>query len=169
MNICKSSKELYLYTNAGFVIIDIVGDLPGVRTMQYHPEGIANILSHTCTVTDNGFEVDYSSHPDENRNRDLVYRIETSEGRKLRFSPNSKGLHSLNCLTYFGAGKKGFVFGNKVIKKIEGSNKNFNKRYVKQAETLCCFQHNSGHPSDATLHQTTIKMESKIVISCLRI
>ena len=90
LNICKSSKELYLYKNAGCIIIDVVRDLLGVGTVWYHPKGNANILSDTCTVADNGFEVDYSSCPDENSNRDLAYRIKTCEGRTLRFSTNSK-------------------------------------------------------------------------------
>ena len=159
LNIYKSSKELYLYTNnAGCIIIDMVGDLPGVGTVWYHPKGIINILSHTYTVADNGFEVDYSSQPDENSDRNLAYHIETSEDRTLQFSPNSKGLHCLDCSSYFGAGKKGFVFGNKItqtetiptsqkgvalnnngveaIKTIEGNKNNFNKRDVKQAEAL---------------------------------
>ena len=101
-----------------------------------------------------------------------MYRIETSEGRTLCFSPNSKVLHCLDCTSYFGTGKEGFVFGNKVtqtemiptsqkgvslnnngveaIKTIKGNTKNFNKRDVKQAEALRRIQHVSGHPSDAT-------------------
>jgi hypothetical protein len=41
-------------------IIDKVGDLPGVGTVWYHLEGIANVLSN-ARVAENGFEVDYSS------------------------------------------------------------------------------------------------------------
>ena len=79
VNIRKFPKELYLYTNAGCVIIDMVGDLPGVGTVWYHPKGIANIFSHTKTVADNGFEVDYLSRPDENEKRDSAYCIKTNE------------------------------------------------------------------------------------------
>jgi hypothetical protein len=59
-NIRTSKKKLHLYTNAGMVIIDKVGDLPGVGAVWYHPEGIANVLSN-ARVLENGFEVDYSS------------------------------------------------------------------------------------------------------------
>jgi hypothetical protein len=62
-NIRVSKKKLYLYTNAGMVTIDKIGDLPGVGTVWYHPEGISNVLSNT-RVLENGFKVDYSSRKD---------------------------------------------------------------------------------------------------------
>jgi hypothetical protein len=144
-----SEKKLHLYTNAGMVVIDKIGDLPGVGTVWYHPEGIANVLSN-ARVPKNGFEVDYSSQKDSKGYRDPAYRIETREGIKLRFIPNEKGLHFLDCTHYFGVGKTGCVFrkavnpgeignlksedsginlnnnGTEAIATIEGSKKNFN-------------------------------------------
>lgn len=85
----------------------------------------------------------------------------------------------LDCSSYFGAGNKGFVFGDKVvqtkmgatptqqngvafnikgveaIKILEGNKKNFCKKDVKQAEPLRQIQHVSGNPSDATLLHAT--------------
>jgi hypothetical protein len=157
------------------VIIDKVGDLPGVGTVCYHPQGIANVQSN-AHVLENGFEVDYSSRKDSNGYRDPAYRIETREGIKLRFIPNEKGLHFLDCIQYFGVGKTGYVFGKAVtpgkelkskesgvnlssngveaITTIEGSKKNFNQRDVKRAEATRRFQHVAGHLSDKTIRHT---------------
>jgi hypothetical protein len=112
-NIRTSKKKLHLYTNAGMVVIDKTGDLPGVGAVWYHPERIANVLSNARGL-ENGFEVDYSSRKDSTGYRDPAYIIETREGIKLRFIPNEKGLHFLDFTQYFGVGKTGCVFGNAV-------------------------------------------------------
>jgi hypothetical protein len=68
-NIRISEKKLHLYTNAGMVVIDKIGDLPGVGAVWYHPEGIANVLSN-ARVLENELEVDYSSQKDSKGSRD---------------------------------------------------------------------------------------------------
>ena len=44
-NIRESKKTLHLFTNAGKVVQNQEGDLPGLGTVWYHPDGIANMLS----------------------------------------------------------------------------------------------------------------------------
>ena len=108
-----------------------------------------------------------------------MYCIKHCEGRVLRYTPNEKDLHCLDCLSYLGAGNKGFIFGDEVIqtkmgatptqqkgvafnikgveaiKTMEGNKKIFCKKDMKQAEALRPFKHVSGHPSDATLLNAT--------------
>ena len=44
----------------------------------------------------------------------MKYDCVTAEGAKYTFSPNKEGLHVLDCTKYFGIGKDGYIFGNKI-------------------------------------------------------
>ena len=77
------------------------GDMPGLGVCWYYAEGIANVISQAKAVRENGFEIDYSTRKDKNGSRDLTFHVETKEGRKLKFIPSKKGLHVLDCKSYF--------------------------------------------------------------------
>mmetsp|Transcript_13563 Transcript_13563/g.31684 ORF Transcript_13563/g.31684 Transcript_13563/m.31684 type:complete len:185 (-) Transcript_13563:43-597(-) len=47
VNVRKIKRKVELHTNAGSIIIDEVGELPGVGTVWVHQEGIANIYATT--------------------------------------------------------------------------------------------------------------------------
>ena len=91
---------------------------------------------------------------------------------KLKFVPNKKGLHVLDCKSHFGPGKDGCVFGKQIIMEankpdvkgvsfvgrgikaiatIAGNKSNYTNREVKQAKATRQFQHVAGHLSDDTL------------------
>ena len=134
------------------------------------------MISQAKAVRENGFETDYSTRQDENGSRDFTFHVETMEGQKLKVVPSKKGLHVLNCKSYFGHGKDGCVFGKlivssisvpttkgvslvskgvEVIATIAGSKSNYTNRDVKRAKVTRCFQHVAGHLSDHTLICTT--------------
>ena len=110
-NTRKLSQILCLYTNTGCTQVGIEGDLPGVGVAWQHKDGILNELIQSKAIRENGFEVKCLSRQDRTRSQDLVYHVETKEGRKLQFTPNKKGIHVLDCKSYFGAGKDGCLFG----------------------------------------------------------
>ena len=61
--------------------------------------------------------------------------------------------------------QKGVVMKNesvKATKSMKGNKKNFNKKDVNRAEALQWFQHVGGHPSDATIHHSTMTNGIKI-------
>jgi hypothetical protein len=44
-NIQKHDSYMDIHCNAGVASMNLLGDLPGYRTVWFHPNGIANILS----------------------------------------------------------------------------------------------------------------------------
>jgi hypothetical protein len=180
VNIRQSKMTLVLRTQAGECRISMIADLPGVGTVWYYPNGVANILSQHRMVVNSGWDVDYSSRTYKKSGdiRDLKYECVTSEGIKLVFAPNKEGLHILDCTKYFGVGKQGFVFGKTIIDNktndglamchnvtgvpaatdlkdaidtVEKSKQNFSKRDQNRADRVRRFQHVAAHPSDETI------------------
>eukprot|EP00536_Pseudo-nitzschia_multiseries_P010467 jgi/Psemu1/26038/gm1.26038_g len=138
-NIRKTTKTLELHANTGTAIIDEVGDLPGVGTVQ----------------------VDYTSRPSKAGLRDKPFRVETPGGSELCFEPDGRGLYYLDCKPYFhmepNRDQIPITLMNQAISTVEGNKLNFTNRDVKQAEALRLFQHISAHHSDATLIAMTTK------------
>ena len=68
-------------------------------------------------VVNSGWDVDYSTKLFRKSGdiKDLKYDCVTSEGAHVMFTPNKQGLHVLDCRKYFGLGKSGCVFGNRII------------------------------------------------------
>eukprot|EP00536_Pseudo-nitzschia_multiseries_P010272 jgi/Psemu1/25476/gm1.25476_g len=100
VNVWKTHKKLDLHTNARSVVIDEVGELPGVGTVWLHRNGVANILSFHALQNVNHFEIDYSTWPNQ-------------QGR--RFQPDGRGLYYLDFANYFGCGKANTVFRTNVV------------------------------------------------------
>jgi hypothetical protein len=179
INIRPSKMTLVLRTQAGECRINMIADLPGVGTVWYYPNGVANILSQHRLVVNSGWDIEYSSkkYRETNNTMDLKYDCITSEGIELSFPPNKDGLHILDCTKYFGVGKQGYVFGKNVIDNktnnglamchnitgvtenkvndaidtVEKSKQNFSKRDQLRASRVRRFQHVAAHPSDATI------------------
>jgi len=57
----NSNWTLVLQTLSGVCRINQVGDLPGVGTVWYHPQGSANIFSRYRMVTQSKWRVSYNS------------------------------------------------------------------------------------------------------------
>ena len=94
-NVRKCKWTLRLQTQAGDCKIDHVADMPGVGTVWFYADGIANILSQHRMATLSNWGIDYSTRVyrlsgDE---ADLSYNVTTSEGIKCRFHPTAEGLH----------------------------------------------------------------------------
>jgi hypothetical protein len=125
MNIRKSRVALRLRTQAGECRIDHIADLPGVGTVWYYPNGVANILSQHRMVVNSGWNIEYSSkkYRETNDLSSLRYECITSEGTKCSFIPNKDGLHVMDCTEYFGIGKSGYIFGKKIVDNNVGGGK----------------------------------------------
>ena len=48
-----------LKTQAGICRIDQIADLPGVGTVWFYPEGVANILSMNKLIMGSGWDIDF--------------------------------------------------------------------------------------------------------------
>ena len=179
INIRRSKMTLLLRTQAGNCRINMIADLPGVGTVWYYPEGVANILSQHRMVVNSKWDIDYNSklYKKTGNTRDLKYNCVTAEGIELSFSPNKDGLHILDCSNYFGVGKQGYVFGKTIIDNetnngtamchnitgvpetdvsdaidtIKKSKQNFSTRDQQRANRVRRFQHVAAHPSDDTI------------------
>ena len=105
--------------NLECVKLIIIADLPGLGTVWFYPEGVANILLQHRIEVNSGFSVEYSTKRIiKTRNKqDLSYNCETSKGVKVYFMPTEQDLHVLNCAKHFGLNKPGYVFGKKIIDK----------------------------------------------------
>ena len=105
---------LLLKTQAGECRVNKIGDLPGVGTVWYYPDGSANILSAHRMVIHSGWSVNYSTDKflKTNRIKDLAYECTTNEGVKVCFRPTKQGLYIMDCSKYFEAGvTQPHVFG----------------------------------------------------------
>ena len=175
VNIRQSPVTLVLRTQAGQCRINLIADLPGVGTVWYYPEGVANIISQHRMVVNSGWDVKYSTDKFRltGKTSDLKYECTTMEGIRVDFAPNEKGLHVFDCSPFIGEGKRGYVFGKDItdnktmnglemchnmtgvtdeaIDTVENSKKRFSARDQKKALSVRRFQHVAGHPSDGTL------------------
>ena len=59
IRLCKWT--LVLRTQAGVCRINQIADLPGVGTVWYYPDGVANILSQHKLVVDSNWKINYST------------------------------------------------------------------------------------------------------------
>jgi hypothetical protein len=174
-NIRRCAWTLILKTQTGECKVNMIGDLPGVGTVWYYPEGTANILSAHRMVVNSGWSVNYST--DEYRktllHKNLSYRCITSEGIRVEFIPTKQGLYVMDCSQYFNNHEQDvYIFGKKnkdngtdegaamchnldghesPIDTIEKSKRRFTKRDQIKASMVRRFQHVAGHPSDSTL------------------
>ena len=62
VNIRQSPVTLVLRTQAGQCRINLIADLPGVGTVWYYPEGVANIISQHRMVVNSGWNINYSTN-----------------------------------------------------------------------------------------------------------
>ena len=109
---------LVLETQNGTCKVTMIGDLPGVGTVWYYPEGSANILSAHRMITRSGWSVDFSTEQffKTYQLKDLAYRCVTLEGKHIAFTPTKQGLYKLNCSELFvdtATGQTVCVFGTK--------------------------------------------------------
>ena len=89
--------------------INEIGELPGFGTVWVHRDGIANILSLDSVADTPGYNIDYIT-----RSGNSNFVVEIANGSSKRFVGNSRGLSYLDCSSYFGPGKIGCVFSNKI-------------------------------------------------------
>ncbi len=134
-NIRPADKPLRLHCNAGVVVINEVGDLPGVGEVYFDPNGIANILSMAKIAQD--FDVKYDS---KDGNKFIVSRESTGTYREFKQSPNGLYYHDLRADL---KRKSGVAFVNTVA---ENKNKYSRRAYIRA--TRARKLHNSlGRPS----------------------
>ena len=171
VNVRKTTRRLNLHTNVGQAIINEVGELPGFGTVWVHRKGIANILSLDAVADTPGYNIDYTTR---SGNRDFV--VETANGSLKRFVGNGRGLHYLDCSSYFGPGKTGCVFGDEIhntekrltwrknpegttflIETVDGNKLQFSNRDVQRADELRRFEEVAAFPSRDTMRRAINK------------
>ena len=95
-NIRKCEWTLRLQTQAGECVIDEVGDLKGVGTAWFYPNGVANTLSQFRMIAYSKWRMTYDTGR-FHRSGDianLFYDATTPQGFKCKFSLTAQGLHA---------------------------------------------------------------------------
>eukprot|EP00536_Pseudo-nitzschia_multiseries_P018072 jgi/Psemu1/54022/gm1.54022_g len=141
VNVQKTNKRLELHTNTGSAIVNTVRELPGVRTVWVHENGIANILLFHKLLDTNNFKIDYTSRPDSRGARNKSFCIETPDRVQQQFQPDRKS---------------NSVFGTRVVNTespltVDDNKENFTNRDTQRAKAIRRFQHVTGHPRNKTL------------------
>ena len=115
LNIHPCRWTICLCTHTSMCKINQIGDLPGVGTACYYPDGVANILLYHNPIIDSKLSIDKSSHKFEKFSdmRDLSIDFITSERVEFRFFLTVPGQHIMDCFTYFKEGEHPYVFGKK--------------------------------------------------------
>ena len=117
-NIRKCDWALRLRTQTGECRVTQIGDLPGVGTVWFYPEGIANILGQFNMAVYSDWDIDYSTKTFKKTQKikDLSFKCVTKEGYQVCFEPTRQGLHVLDCSDKFGIDKEnnGCVFGKEI-------------------------------------------------------
>lgn len=116
-NIRRSDWTLVLTTLAGKCRFTMIGDLLGVGTIWYYPQGSTNVFSRHQMMTQSKWNVYYNSdkYHETGNEDDLVEQVCTKEGREFDFKPTPAGLHVLGCTSFSGANKSSHVFGTTII------------------------------------------------------
>eukprot|EP00536_Pseudo-nitzschia_multiseries_P000703 jgi/Psemu1/1596/gm1.1596_g len=166
LNVCKTTKNLELHTNARSIIIDKIDKLSGVGTIWLHREGIANILSFDLIQDIKKFSVKYPSVAGPSGTNRKAFHVKVPNQIKCTFKSDGRGLYCLDYHQYFGAGKPNHVFGDNIIN-TESS------LTASSIKTVSCQEHHiesvegnktqfikPGHPSDKTL----VDMATKRII-----
>ena len=114
LNIRPCNWTLCLRTQTGICCINQISDLPGVGTMWYYSNGVANILSQHKLIVDSKWSIKHSSHRFETSRNiwDLSIDCITSKGVIIHFFPAAEGLYVMNCTQYFKEGRPVHIFGN---------------------------------------------------------
>ena len=93
-----------------------ISDLPGVGTVWFYPDGVANILSQNQLVVDRKEKNNCSTdqYYQTKNVLGLSCHYMTSKGRNVTFLPTPEELHVIDCSEYFKEGKDVCVFGVEV-------------------------------------------------------
>eukprot|EP00536_Pseudo-nitzschia_multiseries_P003412 jgi/Psemu1/7719/gm1.7719_g len=166
INVCKTTKKLELHTNARSIIIDKIGELPGVGTIWLHREGIANILSFDLIQDINKFSVKYSSVAGPGGTNQKAFHVKAPNQINCIFKSDGRGLYYLDSRQYFGAGKPNHVFGDNIVNTESSLTASsiqpisFQEHHIKAIEGNKAQFTKPGHPSDKPL----VDMATKRVI-----
>ena len=104
-----SKWTLRLRTQSGECRIVMIADMPGIGTVWFYPEGVANILSQFSMAAYSKWTIDYSTKRfhETGDYKDLAFFVTTNEGRKCKFTPTSNGLHAMTVKK----NTDGYIFG----------------------------------------------------------
>ena len=102
-NICPAENMLNIRSNGGTTSTSHQGNLPGYRTVWYHPEGIVNILS--LSQVKEKYRVSFDS---TNSN---TFTMMKPDGKVFEFQQSHSGLYYLDTIS---DNQLGFVHVNTV-------------------------------------------------------
>ena len=138
-NIRRTPKGMQVHCNAGSRLTNLVGDLPGYRTVWYDPKAIANILS-LRQVRDH-YHITYdSSH--------RKFIVTKPSGKEFMFHESEGGLHYLNTTHQQGHQGEGYAFA---VNTVKDNKKNFTNNDYLRAVRARELQVTVGRPSDKDL------------------
>ena len=131
-NIRKAPNPCRISCNAGVVVVDTIGDLPGYPSpVWYHPGGIANILSlHRVSQH---CRVRYDSGDEQ-----AGFTVTKADGSTRAFIPSPSGLHYCDTRTHRGA---------TFVNTVEDKKGRYTTRGYKQAVLARRIQDVIGRPS----------------------
>ena len=134
---CKPGDEIKIHSNGnGYLIANLIGDLPGVGEVHYHKESIANVLSLSKIAKQ--YPVVFNGNKD---NAFLVY----GNNNVVRFAQSKHGLYY-----YDAAANKENV---QLVQTVKSNESQFTKRQVDQARIARQLYTLLGHPShEAFIH-----------------
>ena len=99
----------------------MIADMPGVGTVQYYPEGVANILSQFNMAAHSKWSIDYSTktfHRTGDYN-DLAFFVTINEGHKCKFTLTSNRLHAIT----LNKNTDGYIFRSNIYDNGNDGNK----------------------------------------------
>ena len=128
---CKPGDEIKIHSNGnGYLIADLIGDLPGVGAVHYHPESIANVLSFSKIAKK--YPICFNGRKD---NAFLVY----GDNNVVRFAHSKHGLYYHDT-----AANKENV---QLVQTVKSNEAQFTKRQVDQARLARQLYSLLGRPS----------------------
>ena len=138
-NIRRTPEGVRVHCNAGSHLTNLVGDLPGYRTVWYDPKAIANILS-LRRVQDH-YHITYdSSH--------RKFIVSMPSGMEFAFHESEGGLHYLDTTHQQGEQRQGHVVA---VNTVKDNKKNFMNNDYLRAIRARELQVTVGRPSDKDL------------------
>ena len=128
---CKPGDKIKIHSNGnGYLIADLIGDLPGVGEVHYHPDSIANVLSLSKIAEK--YPVCFNGRKD---NAFIVY----GNNNVVRFAHSKHGLYY-----YDTAANKENV---QLVQTVKSNEAQFTKRQVDQAKLARQLYSLLGRPS----------------------
>ena len=152
-NIKQVKHHIKVHCNAGIIVVNKMGHLPGCGNVWFYPDTIANILSMYLVAQK--FHVQYDSRGSGN------FMVWKDDGTCRSFQPGPKGLYYSNLkecneIALVGNGE------SETINTVKGNLENFGNRQVKDVASARQLQNTTGLITTALLPM----IDTRSIINC---